>query len=288
MTAWRESIRRVVRPDDVVVDIGSGTGILAFFACDAGARRVYAVERQHSADAAAMLARQLGYADRVTVIHGRSTEIELPERAAVLTSETIGPLVFNEGILEIVADARRRLLTPDARIIPSRIDLWIAPAELPAFYERLIDWWGTPRWGFDFSPIRTFAANTVYAEKVSPDALLAPPETAMSLRSAELDDTAQRGSASFRATRAGVVHGFAIGFAATLADGVTLTSKWSGAGWDQGVLPLETPVTVTAGTPISVDLRTDNGAMWHWRGRIGDAELEQTTLLSRPPCVAVE
>ena len=71
-----------MRPDDVVLDVGSGTGILAFFACDAGARRVYAVERQHSADAAAMLARQLGYADCVTVIHGRSTEIELPDSAS--------------------------------------------------------------------------------------------------------------------------------------------------------------------------------------------------------------
>src|SRR5690242_16313428 len=124
MTAWREAIRRVVGPDDVVLDVGTGTGILAFFACDAGARRVYAVERQHSADAAAMLARQFGYADRITVLHRRSTDVELPERATVLTTETIGPLVFNEGILEIVVDARRRLLTPDARMIPSRLDLW--------------------------------------------------------------------------------------------------------------------------------------------------------------------
>jgi len=288
MGAWREAIRRVVRPDDVVLDVGTGTGILAFFACEAGARRVYAVERQHSADAAAMLARQFGYADRIEVIHGRSTEIELPERADVLVTETLGPLVFNEGILELVVDARRRLLTPDARFIPSQIDLWIAPAELPGFYDRLIEWWSTPRWGFDFSPIRTFAANTVYSEKVSPAALLAEPQTAMSLRAYEIDDTAQRGAAEFRATRDGVVQGFAIGFTAQLAEGVTLTSKWSGAGWDQGVLPLETPMPVTAGTPIEVDVRTDNGAMWHWRGRIGDTEFAQTTLLSRPPCIAVE
>jgi protein arginine N-methyltransferase 1 len=288
MTAFRRAIAQVVRPGDVVLDAGTGTGILAFLACDAGARRVYAVERQHTADAAAMLARQLGYADRVTMIHGRTTEIELPERATLLTTETIGPLVFNEGILEIVADARRRLLAPGARMIPSHIDLWIAPAELPNFYERLIDWWRTPRLGFDFSAIRTFAANTVYSEKVARDHLLAAPETAMSIELRDLDDTAQRGTASFRAARDGVVQGFALGFAATLADGVMLTNQWSGAGWDQGVLPLETPVTVTAGTPIDVDVRTDNGAMWHWRGRIGDTEFAQTTLLSRPPCIAVE
>ena len=278
-----------MRPDDVVLDVGSGTGILAFFACDAGARRVYAVEQQHTADAAAMFARQFGYADRITVIHGRSSEVELPERASVLVTETIGPLVFNEGILGIVVDARRRLLAPDARFIPSQLDLWIAPAEVPDFYNPVIEWWRTPQHGFDFSAIRTFAANATYSAKISPDALLAAPATAMSLRSCELDDTAQRGSASFRTTRDGVVHGFAIGFTATLADGITLTSQWGGATmWDQGVLPLETPVATTAGTPVSVDVRTDNGAMWHWRGRVGDVEFEQTTLLSRPPCVAVE
>ena len=288
MTAWREAIGRVVRPDDVVLDAGTGTGILAFFACDAGARRVYAIERQHTADAAAMLARQLGYADRVTVIHGRTTEIELPERATLLTTETIGPLVFNEGILEIVADARRRLLGPGARTIPSHIDLWIAPAELPGFYDRLIAWWSTPRHGFDFSLIRTFAANTVYSEKVAPSQLLAEPATAISIAFDHLDDTAQRGASSFRAARDGVVQGFTLGFSATLAGGVTLTNQWSGAGWDQGVLPLETPIAVSAGTPIEIDVRTDNGAMWHWRGRIGDTAFAQTTLLSRPPCIAVE
>jgi protein arginine N-methyltransferase 1 len=278
----------VVRPGDVVLDIGSGTGILAFFACDAGARHVYAVEQQHSADAAAMLARQFGYADRITVVHGRSTGIELPEAANVLVTETIGPLVFNEGILTAVVDARRRLLTPDARFIPSAIDLWIAPVELPDWYDRLIEWWRAPRYGYDLSPIRTFAANTAYSAKVPQSALLAAPVTAGSWRSCELDDTAQRAEASFRTTRDGIVQAFAIGFDAALADGITLTSRWSSATtWDQGLLPLEVPVTTTAGTPISVEVRTDDGRMWHWRGRIGDMEFEQTTLLSRAPCVAV-
>lgn len=278
----------MVRPDDVVVDIGAGTGILSFFACDAGARRVYAVERQHTADAAAMLARELGYADRITVLHGRSTNVELPEPATVLMTETIGPLVFNEGVLGIVVDARRRLLAPDARIIPSAIDVWIAPVELPDFYERTIDWWRTPRYGYDLSLVRTFAANTVCSAPVPRDALLAAPATAMSLRMGELDDTAQRGAASFRAGRDGVVHAFAIGFTATLADGITLTNAWSNATtWDQGLLPLETPLPVTAGAPLSIDVRSDDGAMWHWRGSVGGAAFEQTTLLSRPPCIAV-
>ncbi len=278
-----------MQPGDVVLDLGSGTGVLSFFACDAGARRVYAVEREHLADMVAMFARQFGYGDRITVVHGNSKDVELPERANVLVTETIGSVVFNEGFLGTVIDARRRLLAPDARLIPSALDVWITPIEFPSFHEPVIQWWRTPRHGFDMSSIATFAANTAYSAKVPPDALLAEPATMLSLRMEDLDDTAQHGAAELRTTRDGVVHGFAVGFTATLAEGITLTNLWSGGTWwDQGVLPLEFPVTAAAGTPVSIDVRTDDGRMWHWRGRVGDTAFAQTTLLSRPPCVAVE
>lgn len=273
-----------------MLDAGTGTGILAFFACQAGARHVYAIEQEHVADAAAMFARQLGYADRITVFHAQSVDVALPEPADVLVTETIGALVFDEGFLTTMADACRRLIKPDARIVPSHIDVWLAPAELPELYAKRIDWWRTPRYGFDSSPMQLFAANTTYTAKIKPEALLAPPAVALSLRMSEIDDTAQRAAASFRTDRPGTIHGFALGFTATLAEGIPLTNAPGSAvtSWDQGFLPLETPVTVAAGAEVAIDVRTDNGKMWHWRGRAGEIEFEQTTLLSRPPCIAVE
>src|SRR5947208_2282995 len=116
--AYRHAIRRFVAPGSVVLDIGAGSGILSFFACEAGARRVFAIESQHTADVVTLLARHLGYAGRIEVIHDRSTNVELREPADLLVTETLGPFGFDEHILSTVIDARTRLIRPGAAIIP--------------------------------------------------------------------------------------------------------------------------------------------------------------------------
>lgn len=118
--ALRDAILRVVKPGNVVLDLGAGSGILSFFACEAGAARVFAVDRGHAADVAALLVRQNGLGERITVIHGLAAETELPVKADVLITETLGAFALEEGILGIVLDARRRLLRPGASIIPAR------------------------------------------------------------------------------------------------------------------------------------------------------------------------
>lgn len=286
--AFRRAIQETVTPDDVVLDLGTGTGILAFFACEAGARRVLAVEGQHTADAAALFSRLFGFTDRLTVFHARSHEVELPERATLLITETLGSLGFDEGILGTLADARKRLLVPEARIIPSRVALWAAPAELPEFYAQRIAWWDTRHYGFDFSAARLFASNDVYGAQFGPDALLAPIAPVIDVDAYTVEGTAHDGCARFRTTRAGIVHGFAIGFTATLTGDVTISNAWSGAdSWERGLFPLHEPLAVDAATEITLRIETDNGRRWRWSGAVEGshpAAFDQNTILSRPPC----
>ena len=64
--AFLDAIREVVRPDDVVLDLGTGSGILAVAAAQAGARQVYAVEPTNVIRIAELVARDNGVADRIT------------------------------------------------------------------------------------------------------------------------------------------------------------------------------------------------------------------------------
>lgn len=131
-----EAVRRTVKPGDVVLDLGTGTGILALAAAQAGARRVYAIEARPIAETAARLFASSGLGDRITLLRGHSLDLDLPERADVMVSEILGHDPFGEGLVESTVDALARLLKPGARLIPDRLALHVSPLEVPGGFLR--------------------------------------------------------------------------------------------------------------------------------------------------------
>lgn len=125
----KHAIDRVVKPGDVVLDIGTGIGLLAFFACHAGAKHVYAIDVDaESLRVAGWYTQELGLSDRITFIEGLSFSLELERKVDVIICETIGQVGFEENILATLRDAKQRLLKRNGRIIPERIELWGALA----------------------------------------------------------------------------------------------------------------------------------------------------------------
>ena len=122
--AFRRAIDAVVRPGDVVLDVGAGTGILSLFAARAGAARVYAVEQTTVAVLAHELAAANGAADIVEVIQGDIMDVELPERVDVIVSEWLGGFGIDEGMLVPVIAARDRWLKPGGTMIPDSVTAW--------------------------------------------------------------------------------------------------------------------------------------------------------------------
>jgi len=113
--AYRKAIMAIVKPGDVVIDVGAGSGILSIFAAQAGARKVYAVERTGIARLAQMMIEANGVGDRVEIIQSDLEDIDLPEKANVIVSEWMGGLGVDENMLPPVVMARDRFLVPGGR-----------------------------------------------------------------------------------------------------------------------------------------------------------------------------
>ena len=124
--AFERAINAVVRPGDVVLDVGAGSGILSLFAAQAGATRVYAVERTTVAVLAQDLAEANGFGEVIEVIQGDLMDIDLPEKVDVIVSEWLGGFGIDEGMLVPVIVARDRWLKPGGAMIPGSVTAWTA------------------------------------------------------------------------------------------------------------------------------------------------------------------
>jgi hypothetical protein len=158
-SAFMSAVERAVRPGDVVVDIGTGTGILALAAARSGAERVYAIEAGEIARYARLIFAANSVDDRVVLIERFANQVVLPERCDVLIAELIGHDPLAEKILSTVRVALRRFLKSDARLIPSGIRLHCVPVTLPGTSRssRVLTRKRLERWsawyGVDFSPL---------------------------------------------------------------------------------------------------------------------------------------
>lgn len=256
-----------VNPGDVVLDIGTGTGILALFACLAGARHVYAVEQGPVLEIARQVVRQNGYQDRITFVRDWSINIKLPERVDVIISETIGNIGIDEGILGWIIDARRRLLSNGGTIIPRRVDLVAAPVESQNDYNFVEDWLKDV-YSFDFSAAKFIAANNLLWTELSPESLLSKPSTLATVNLVNVDSEEIHGVASFVIKRDGLIHGIGGWFISELTPGIELSNAPPNRtpSWMHGFLPLDRPTKVYTDDLLIVEVNVKaNAAQWEWK-----------------------
>lgn len=268
--SFQGAIRDTVTTDDIVVDIGTGTGVLAATAALAGAKHVYAIEESTMAKLAQQVFDKNGLTDRITLIEARSTQIELPEKASVLVSEMIGNDPLGEGVLATTRDAVQRLLTQDARLIPAVLRIYGLPACMPGetrdkriFTQEVISQWRRS-YGIDFSPLleagqpsdQHMLINTYDAgdwEYLSEPILLADIDL-KTARSARIET-----SATVPITHAGLLNGILIYFELDLSktvlfslhpDKATQENHWLSRVWLPGM-----PLAVESGERIEITYR---------------------------------
>jgi protein arginine N-methyltransferase 1 len=176
MEAYLKALKIAVKPGSVVLDLGVGTGICTFLACQLGARKVYAIEPSEAILVAQAIAQDNHYDDRIEFIEAISTEVTLPEPVDVMISDLRGVLPLFEQHIASIRDARERFFTRDGIVIPQSDRLWATIIEAPEQYQHYASPWNNHAYGINMQAGLKFVTSTWKKTRVNPEQFLAEPQ----------------------------------------------------------------------------------------------------------------
>lgn len=266
--AYEAALGNALRKGGTVLDIGTGSGLLAMMAVRQGADRVIACEAIPSiARKATEIIRKNGYADRIQVIHKKSTQLivgqDLPERADVLVTEIFDDGLLGEGAFAAIGHAKRELLKPEARVLPVGARLIAMVIESQELLENARVGQVS---GFDLSPFNEFAPRNYigyHLDKMAYRPLSAPKTVfAFDFRDYPGDRTVSFG---IDALADGTAHAVAYWYELQV-DESTMISTAPGlaklSGWKQAVRLLSEPKALRRGQRLELKAHHDMDSAW--------------------------
>lgn len=157
---YLDAIRDLVKPEDIVIDLGTGSGIMSIAAAKAGAKRVYAIEPSGAFYCAKENFR-INHVDGVVCsLKGWSTDVDLPEKGTLLLTDLLGNDPFDLSIWELMSDLKKRAMASSCRLLPEKIELRARLLSVPEnvldqhlISERTLSKWQR-EYGIDFSGMR--------------------------------------------------------------------------------------------------------------------------------------
>lgn len=265
--------------DKVVLDVGTGTGVLAVWAANAGAKRVYAVDASNAAGLARRLVQSEEVSDVVTVLHSKVEEVQIPEPVDVIVSEWMGSLLVKESMFDSVAYARDKWLRPGGLLLPSHATILLGLYTPTSDYDHThfvraklekekAEWDETvtnlQRLDVDYSGFTAelvqdlsdhFLRNAIRVNYLSPDHLASEPQRVLEFDCATVDPAALvqfSKEFQFTVTKHAEIRGFLGWFTTDFPNGVVLDT---GPGpiythWGQQLYPLKESFKVVPGDKV--------------------------------------
>lgn len=138
--AFEQAIKKAVNQKTSVLDIGTGSGLLAMMAARSGAKSVVACEvNPDIAEVAERVVAANGYQDKIKVIPQRSDFLEegkdFAEKFDVIVAEILDSGGLGEGILPSLRHAHANCAKANVRIIPAGISLKAKLVEVPRLHK---------------------------------------------------------------------------------------------------------------------------------------------------------
>lgn len=293
---FRQAIAQAIRPGDVVVDVGCGFAVLGLMCLEAGAARVYGIDRTDAIEIARETALRAGFGERYRCIREHSFRAEVPELADVIICDHVGYFGFDYGVIDTMGDARR-FLKPGGIVIPGKITLQLAgissaDCRLKAEAWASADIPGEYRW------LREYGINTKHSHRYPVADVMTQQADLITIDLAAENPEHIACHADLRATGDGALDGLGGWFDCEIVPGVHMTNSPlapSPINRDQVFLAFDRPLAISTGDTIraSVNIRHDIGTIaWTahnirtgerrrqttWRSQIlGEAALAQPT-----------
>lgn len=273
--AYDDAITQAVRPGDLVVDIGAGTGIFSLMACQRGAAHVWAVDDNPLIGSGPELARRNGYSDKITFIRGLSTALDLPDRVDVVMGDIRGKLPGFEMTMSVFVDARARLLRPGGRMIPQRDVIRVAPLSAESTYRReVLTPWRHNEVGLDLTMSLPQIVSTLIPVALDSDEGMLEPRdwVVMDYLQGSVERVAP--VLEWRVEEAIDVHFLVLWFDAVLFGSAGFSNApgaESPVMYNHLMLPLAAPVSLLPGDRLEVALRADPAAhdfLFTWTTRV--------------------
>lgn len=270
--AYEKALKSALQNGGVVLDIGSGSGLLAMMAARHGATKVTTCEEVSMvAEKAKIIIQRNGFDDQIQVINKLSTNLivgkDYPERADILVTEIFDNGLLGENALVAIEHARKHLLKPNAQLIPAGARVYAMCIESSEIYknhrvETISD--------FDLSPFNQFSLYSYTGYHL---AKMDFRELSAIASIFEFDFQKDHENKSvpieFEITESGTCHAVAFWYELQLdSDTIVSTAPHLPqlSCWKQAVQLLPGPEVLTKGQTFKLTAHHDAEALWFTRG----------------------
>lgn len=257
--AYNRALQEYVGPESLVLDIGSGAGLLSMMAARAKAKHVFTCDVSELLLATASSIFDLnGYGEKITAFHSISNNLKvgqhLPRKVDIIVAEVFDSGLLGEKALSTFAHARKHLLAPGGRILPGKASVQAQLIESPLMRNEVKTYQCS---GFDVTPMNELTPS-YFQERLNTHEhrVLSSIKTVLDFNFETDEPVKHKRYSIFECTADGICHGVAFWFTLDFGKGITLSTgpenTWNC--WKQAICIFDKPVQFRRGQSLRVQV----------------------------------
>ena len=267
-TAYLDALKLAIGEDDLVLEIGTGSGLLSMMAANSGANNIITCEASATiAKVAKKIIQKNNYGEKISVINKKSTDLiigkDLPRKADIVISEILSAEFVGEGVRSTIRDANRRLLNKNGRMLPESGEIMIALLETNTEVKNNI--FVETVNGFDLSDFNSLSASKIIMNFNQKPKFLSEPKSAFELDFYNMDNTkTEEKYLTLKANRSGVCLGIIQWLKVQLIKDIEYENNPTEitSHWPTPIYAFEKPVEIIEGKEIKIRAILSEDTVW--------------------------